>query len=93
MSFVEMLPIIIYMLLIVLLIILIVLGIKIILVVDKTDKLLVDIQDKVSSFNGVFRLIDLTGEKLSIGITSIIEGLISLINKIFKRKKEDEEYE
>ena len=93
MSFVEMLPIIIYMLLIVLLIILIVLGIKIILVVDKTDKLLVDIQDKVSSFNGVFRLIDLTGEKLSIGITSIIEGVISLINKIFKRKKEDEEYE
>lgn len=93
MSFVEMLPIIIYMLLIVLLIILIVLGIKIILVVDKTDKLLVDIQDKVSSFNGVFRLIDLTGEKLSIGITSIIEGLINLINKIFKRKKEDEEYE
>lgn len=93
MSFVEMLPIIIYMLLIVLLIILIVLGIKIILVVDKTDKLLVDIQDKVSSFNGVFRLIDLTGEKLSIGITSIIEGLISLINKIFKRKREDEEYE
>ncbi len=91
MEIVEALPVIIYVLLIVLLIIMIILGIKLIMVVNKTDKLLVDVQDKVSSFNGVFKLIDLTSEKLSIGITSIIEGIISLINKLFKRKKEYED--
>lgn len=90
MNIVEMLPIFVNILLIILLIILIILGIKLILVVDKTDNLLVDVQDKVNSFNGIFKLIDLTSAKLSIGITSLIEGIINLINKIFKRKKEDE---
>lgn len=90
MNIVEMLPIFVNILLIILLIILIILGIKLILVVDKTDKLLVDVQDKVNSFNGIFKLIDLTSAKLSIGITNLIEGIINLINKIFKRKKEDE---
>lgn len=90
MNIVEMLPIFVNVLLIILLIILIILGIKLILVVDKTDKLLIDVQDKVNSFNGIFKLIDLTSAKLSIGITSLIEGIINLINKIFKRKKEDE---
>lgn len=92
MTFMEILPMIIYLLLIVLLIILIVLGIKIIFVVDKTDKLLSDVQEKVDSFNGVFKLIDMTSEKISIGVSAIIENIISLVNKIF-RKRKDEDYE
>ena len=92
MTFVETLPIIIYLLLIALLIILIVLGIKLIFVVDKTDKILLNLQEKVNSFNGVFRLIDMTSEKLSIGVSHIVESAISLINRLFKRRK-DEDYE
>lgn len=90
MTFMEILPMIIYLLLIVLLIILIVLGIKIIIVVDKTDKLLTDVQDKVSSFNGVFKLIDLTSEKISVGVSTIIENIIRLVNKLFKKRKDDD---
>ena len=70
MTFVELLPMIVYILLIVLLIVLIVLGIKLIMVVDKTDKLMADIQEKVSSFNTVFSLISLTSDKLTSGITN-----------------------
>lgn len=90
MTFMEILPMIVYILLIVLLVVLIVLGIKLIFVVDKTDKLLVDVQNKVDSFNGVFKLIDMTGEKISIGVSTIVESIISLINKLFRRRKDDD---
>lgn len=90
MNIVNILPVIIYILLIVLLIILIILGIKLIMVINKTDKLIVDVQNKVDSFNGVFKLIDLTSEKLSMGITIVAEWLINLINKVFKKRKEND---
>ena len=90
MNIVNILPVIIYILLIVLLIILIILGIKLIMVINKTDKLIVDVQNKVDSFNGIFKLIDLTSEKLSMGITIVAEWLINLINKVFKKRKEND---
>lgn len=92
MTFMEMLPMIIYILLIVLLVILIILGIKLIFVVDKTDKLLTDVQTKVDSFNGVFKLIDMTSEKISIGVSAIVDSIVSLISRMFKKRK-DEDYE
>lgn len=92
MDFMSVLPMIIYILLIVLLIILIILGIKLIFVVDKTDKLLLDVQNKVDSFNGVFKLIDMTSEKINIGVSAIVESIISLINRLF-RKRKDNDYE
>ena len=92
MTFVELLPMIVYILLIVLLIVLIVLGIKLIMVVDKTDKLMADIQEKVSSFNTVFSLISLTSDKLTSGITTIVDNIIGLFKRIFN-KREEEDYE
>ena len=91
MDFVEMLPVIIYLLLIVLLIILIVLGIKLIIIINKTDKLVSDVQEKVSSFDSAFRLVNIISDRLSIGVTTIVDGIISLINKLFKKRKEDNE--
>ena len=94
MDFVEMLPVIIYLLLIVLLIILIVLGIKLIIIINKTDKLVSDVQEKVSSFDSAFRLVNIISDRLSIGVTTIVDVIISLINKLFKKRKEDnEDYE
>ena len=92
MTFIEFLPVLVYILLIVLLIVLIILGIKLIMVVDKTEKLMIDIQDKVSSFNTVFSLISLTGDKLTNSISYIVDKIINLFNKLFnKRKDEDNE--
>ena len=92
MGIMEFLPMIVYILLIVLLIILIILGIKVIMVVDKTDKLMIDIQNKVNTFNSVFSLINMTSEKISNGLSSIVECIINIVNKIFKKRK-DEDYE
>lgn len=93
MTFMELLPMLVYILLIVLLIVLIVLGIKLIIVVDKTDKLMTDIQEKVSSFNTVFSLISLTSDKLSNGINTIIEKIVNLFSKLFNKRKGEENYE
>ena len=90
MTFMEMLPMVIYILLIVLLVILIILGIKLIFVVDKTDKLLTDVQTKVDSFNGVFKLIDTASEKINIGVSAIVDTIISLISKMFKKRKDED---
>ncbi len=93
MTFMELLPMLVYILLIVLLIVLIVLGIKLIMVVDKTDKLMIDIQDKVNSFNTVFSLISLTSDKLSNGINTIIEKIVNLFSKLFNKRKGEDDYE
>ena len=89
----NVLQIITYILVIILLIVLIVLGIRMIFVVDKTDKLVTDIQEKISSFDSVFRFIDFTSDKLTSGVSSLIESIVGLINKVFKKRKEEREYE
>ena len=90
MTIVEFLPILIYILLIILLVILIILGIKLIGIVDKTDKVITSVKEKIDTFNPVFKLIDITGLKLTNRITSIVETIVNLINKIFRRKEESE---
>lgn len=88
----EILPIILYVLGIILLVVLIVLGIKMILFIDKADKLVTDVQDKVSSFDSIFRVMDFASEKLTVGITSVIDSFVKLIKKLFKKRKEEEKY-
>ena len=88
----EILPIILYVLGIILLVVLIVLGIKMILFIDKADKFFTDVQDKVCSFDSIFRVMDFASEKLTVGITSVIDSFVKLIKKLFKKRKEEEEY-
>lgn len=83
----------IYVLLIILLIVFIILGIKVIVVVSKTDKLLEDVQNKVSSFDSIFNFIDLAGSKVTTSLIGIVELIVSFLNKIIKRRKEDKEDE
>ena len=92
MTFMEILPMMVYILLIILLVILIVLGIKLIFVVDKTDKLLADVQEKVDSFNGVFKVIDIASEKINLGVSCMVDGIVSFVSKFFKKRK-DNDYE
>ena len=91
MTIMEVLPMIIYLLLIALLVVLIIIGIKLIFIVDKADKLMDNIEQKVNVFNPVFKLVDLTSSKLTNGITSIVESVINLFNKLFKKNEESEE--
>ena len=93
MTFMEFLPMVVYLLLIALLVVLLVLGIRLISVVNKTDKLLEDVQKKVSSLDNIFNIIDFTSAKLTTGVTSVIDTVVSFIKKIFNKRKDDEYYE
>ncbi len=89
------LPIIIYFLLIVILIVGIILGIRLIRTMTKIEKVVDDVNQKVESLNGLFRIIDFTTDKI-VGLTdTIVEKLSLLVSKLFfgrnKKRKEEEE--
>ncbi len=81
------LPIIIYILLIILLIIGIILGIKAINTIKKVDKIVDDVNRKVESLNGLFHLIDYTTDKLVSMTDRVVDGVSTLVSKIFFRNK------
>ena len=87
------LPIIIYILLIVLLIIGIILGIRAIQTLNKVDKVVDDVNDKVQSLNGFFNLIDFTTDKIVSITDKVVDGVSGLIGIVFKRKNKDDEEE
>lgn len=85
------LPILLYIFGIALLIVLIVLGIRLIQTVDRTNRLLDDIEQKVSTLNGFFALIDTVTDNLSFLSDKVIDTISNVITGIFKRKKKEEE--
>ena len=90
----EVLPIILYILGSILLGILIVLGIKLINVMNKMEKVVDDINTKVSSLNGVFSIIDATTDRLALLSDRMVDGISLIIRKLFaKKKKKDKEKE
>ena len=86
----------IYVLLICLLIVGIIIGIKAIITINKVDKVVDNVSNKMDSLNGVFNLLDFTTDRLA-GLTDhIVDGLIGVFGKILKnkrRKKEERKYE
>ena len=82
----EVLPIILYILGSILLGILIVLGIKLINVMNKMEKVVDDINIKVSSLNGVFSIIDATTDKLALLSDRMVDGISLIIRKLFAKK-------
>ena len=85
------LPILLYVFGIVLLIVLIILGIRMIQFLDKVDRLVDNVEEKVNSLDNFFDILD----KTSYGLTVIGDktiGLISgIISKIFNKNRKDEE--
>ena len=80
-------------LLIVLIIVGIILGIRAIQTLNKVDKVVDDVTDKVQSLNGIFHLIDFTTDKIVSVTDKVVDGISGLIGSVFKRRhtKEDEE--
>jgi len=83
----EFLPVVIYILLIIILIIGIILGIKSIRTLDKVEKVVDDVNDKVQSLNGLFNIIDFTTDKLVSLSDKVVDGLTGLATKMFFNKK------
>ena len=88
------LPIVIYFLFIILLIIGIILGIRAIQTINKVDRVVEDVNEKVQSLNGFFNIIDFTTDKIVSITDKVVEGISGLIGSVFKRKhtsKDEEE--
>ncbi len=87
------LPIIIYILLIIILVIGIILGIKSIKTINKVEKVVDDVNDKVQSLNGFFNIIDFTTDKLVSVTDRVVDGVSNIIGKLFFKKKNKKEEE
>ena len=87
------LPIMVNILLCVLIVFLIIICIKIIKTMNKLETIVDDVDRKVQSLNGVFRIVDGVTDKLS-ALTEVISDYIILFFRgLFKRKKKNKKEE
>ena len=81
------LPIIIYILLIIILIIGIILGVKSVITINKVEKVVDDVSEKVESLNNVFQIIDFTTDKIVTLSDKLVDGITSIASKLFFGRK------
>ncbi len=86
----QILPIIIYILLIIIIVIGIILGIKLIITIDKVDKLVNDVSSKVAEVTPIFDAFGLVSSKVGSIVTTVIGSVENLFCKLFLRSKEME---
>lgn len=72
---------------------LIALCIKLLYTVDKTNIILKDIEKKLKSVNGIFTAIDTFTDAVVTISDTFVGKMITLFEKIFKRKSKEENYE
>ncbi len=91
----SILPIIIYVLLIILLIIGIILGIKTIITMNKVEKVVDNVNEKMEALNPLFNIIDFTTDKLASITDSVVDFFTGIFGRFItrktKRKDEDDE--
>ena len=88
------LPLVIYILLIILLLVGIILGIKTIITMNKVEKVVDNVNEKVESLNNVFNLIDFTTDKLAAFTDRIVDIAGTIFSKLlFKKKRKKDDYE
>ena len=87
----EVLPIILYILGAVLLSALIVLTIKLIIIVNKTEKVVDNITEKVIVLDNLFNIIGTVTGKFTVVTERVVDGIALLIERLFKRKDDKNE--
>ena len=87
------LPIVIYILLIALLIIGIVLGIKTIITMNKVEKVVDNISEKVESLNSIFSFIDWTTDHISSFTDRLVDTVSGIFGRLFLRGKKNKNKE
>ena len=91
MTVAEVLPVILYILGAILLVALIVLTVKLIITMNKIEKVVDNITEKVSTLDKLFEIIGLVTGKFTAVTDKIVDALASVIEKVFKRKGEIDE--
>ena len=82
---------------IILLVVLIILGIRLIVMLEKVDRLVDNVENKVNSLNGAFALIDRTTDGIALISDSVVNAIAGLVHRLIgkknRKKKEKEDYE
>jgi len=85
------LPVLLYLVAIILLTVLTVLGVRLIAILNKVDKIVDNIDEKVNTFNGAFNVLG----KAANGFASITDSLMfnvsTIVSKLFNNKRKNEE--
>ena len=84
---IEFLQIVLYVLGAVLLVALIVLIIKLIYSINRVNAILDNIERKVKTFDKAFNAVDRAVDSLSLVSDKVVDGISSVINKVFSHKK------
>ena len=58
---------------------------------DKVEKVIDNVDEKVKSLDGIFHIIDTTTDKIVLVTDKIVEGLTSLVVSLFQSKKKPTE--
>ena len=58
---------------------------------DKVEKVVDNVDEKVKSLDGIFHIIDTTTDKIVLVTDKIVEGLTSLVVSLFQSKKKPTE--
>lgn len=87
------LPVVIYFLLIALLIVLIVLGLKMIGVLGKFEKIIDSVNDKIESINPIFHMIDFATDRISNLSDTFIDFFTSFLSKLLNKKGKENKNE
>lgn len=85
----EVLPVVLYILGAILLVALIVLTVKLIITMDKIEKIVDNITVKVKSLDGVFEVASLVTGKVTFITDKIVDFVSMIIEKIFNKRKDD----
>ena len=73
-------------------VILIILGIKAIQMMDKMDRIIDNIEDKVNSLNGMFAVINKTTDSIDLISSKVVGVVTNTIGRLFRRKKKEDTY-
>ena len=91
----QVLPIVIYILLIGLIIIGIIIGIKIIITMNKVEKIIDNVENKVNALNSVFNIIEVASGKITGVYERVIDIVSGVIDRLFigKGNRKEDDYE
>ena len=89
MTVAEVLPIILYILGAILLTCLIVLTVKLIITMNKIDKIVDNITEKVTALDKIFEIIGLVTGKFTAVTDKIVDITVGIIEKVLKKRKDE----
>ena len=91
------LPIVIDFLLVIVLIISIILLVKFIITINKVNRIVDNVEDKVNSLNGLFNIVEAASSKVTGIYSKVIDFAASTVEKLFMKNKnkegDEEDYE